>query len=460
MALVLKDRVRETTTVLGTADATLLGAVTGYQAFSVIGNTNTCYYTIADGSGNWEVGLGTYSSVGPTLARTTIIASSNSGNKVNFQAGTKDVFVTYPAEYAAYVDGSNIVPGTASTVPTTYGGTGLSSYSAGDLPYYSAGTALSKLGIGTNGYVLKSTGSAPAWEQMSNLAVTTISFDTTGLTPSTATGGAVTVGGTLVVANGGTGKTTAPAAFANLLGWTTTATAAATTTLTAASTVQQEFTGSTTQTVVLPDVTTLALGWTYDIINNSTGNLTINSSGGNLVGTVTSGTIANVVCVLTTGTTAASWNFDIGGFSVQTGTGSVVRGTSPAFTTSVVGGATFAAFNTTTTTLSMAGAATTLNMGGSTANTTYNFASGATLSGNTKTVNIGNAGVSGSTTNINIGSSVSGAGGTTTINGTVALQNALPITSGGTGATTVSAAQTNLQVDPAGTAIAMSIALG
>ena len=206
MALVLKDRVRETSTVIGTNDATLLGAVTGFQAFSVIGNGSTCYYTIADAAGNWEVGLGTYSSVGPTLARTTVYESSNSNNKVNFPAGTKDIFLTYPSEKAVYVDGSSVVPGSAASVPTTYGGTGVTSYTAGDLPYYASGTALSKLTIGTSGYVLKSNGSAPEWEAASNVAVTTISFDTTGLTPSTATGGAITVAGTLVAANGGTGQ--------------------------------------------------------------------------------------------------------------------------------------------------------------------------------------------------------------------------------------------------------------
>ena len=93
------------------------------------------------------------------------------------------------------------------TTPTTAGGTGLTSYTAGDLLYYATGTTLSKLGIGTNGQILKSTGSAPAWETVSNLAVTSITFGTTGLTPSTATQGAVTVAGTLVAANGGTGQT-------------------------------------------------------------------------------------------------------------------------------------------------------------------------------------------------------------------------------------------------------------
>jgi len=95
----------------------------------------------------------------------------------------------------------------AGTLNTTSGGTGLTSYTAGDLPYYVSGTALSKLGIGTAGQILTSTGSAPQWSTLSGVAVTTISFGTTGLTPNSATSGAVTVAGTLVVGNGGTGLT-------------------------------------------------------------------------------------------------------------------------------------------------------------------------------------------------------------------------------------------------------------
>jgi hypothetical protein len=95
----------------------------------------------------------------------------------------------------------------AGTLITSNGGTGLTSYTAGDLPYYATGTALSKLGIGTSGQVLTSTGTAPQWSTLSGVAVTTFSGGTTGLTPSSATSGAITLGGTLVVSNGGTGLT-------------------------------------------------------------------------------------------------------------------------------------------------------------------------------------------------------------------------------------------------------------
>ena len=126
--------------------------------------------------------------------------------------------------------------------------------------------------------------------------------------------------GTIGLAYGGTGVTTAPAAFANIQGFTTTATAAGTTTLTNTSSVYQIFTGTTTQTIVLPVTTTLAQGWTFHIVNNSTGNLTVNSSGANLVVTVLPGTTAMVTCVLASGTTAASWKAGLTDLSAATST--------------------------------------------------------------------------------------------------------------------------------------------
>jgi hypothetical protein len=120
MALILKDRVKETTAVTSTGTATLLGAVTGYQSFSVIGNGNTCYYTIASQTVNeWEVGIGTYTSP-DQLSRDTVLSSSNSGSLVNFSAGTKDVFVVQPSSKAVYTDASNTIntSGNAATTVT------------------------------------------------------------------------------------------------------------------------------------------------------------------------------------------------------------------------------------------------------------------------------------------------------------------------------------------------------
>ena len=105
MALVLKDRVKETTTTTGTGTLTLAGAATGFDAFSEIGNGNTTYYVIAHQTADeWEVGLGTYTLSGTTLARTTVLASSNSGSATDFSAGTKDVFCSYPAGKSVNLD--------------------------------------------------------------------------------------------------------------------------------------------------------------------------------------------------------------------------------------------------------------------------------------------------------------------------------------------------------------------
>lgn len=95
------DRVKEISTTTGTGTFTLAGAVVGYQSFgSVLSNGDTCLYCIAHQTADeWETGIGTYTSSGTTLARTTILTSSNSNNAVVFTDGTKDVFITMPAKY-------------------------------------------------------------------------------------------------------------------------------------------------------------------------------------------------------------------------------------------------------------------------------------------------------------------------------------------------------------------------
>ena len=142
MALVVKDRVKVTTTTTGTSDFALGSASFGFQSFSVIGDGNVTYYAAVDPiTGDFEVGVGTYTTAGPTLTRTTILESSAGGSKVSFGSGSKDLFVTYPAERAVYLDtaGSavtlldigtlgvstanistaNITSGTITTAPTT-----------------------------------------------------------------------------------------------------------------------------------------------------------------------------------------------------------------------------------------------------------------------------------------------------------------------------------------------------
>ena len=142
MALALKDRVKETTTTTGTGTVTLAGAASGFQSFAAVGDGNQTFYAIVDSaSGAWEVGVGTYTASGTTLSRTTVVSSSNAGSLVNFGAGSKDVFVTYPSSRSVYLDAAgsavttldigtlgtstanittaNITSGTVSTTPTS-----------------------------------------------------------------------------------------------------------------------------------------------------------------------------------------------------------------------------------------------------------------------------------------------------------------------------------------------------
>lgn len=156
--------------------------------------------------------------------------------------------------------------------------------------------------------------------------IITLTGSTTGLTFAGASS-TVTLGGTLAISNGGTGKTSvtvAPAATSwagwdanknlsavnHIQGYTTTATAAMTTTLVVGSTYQQFFTGTTTQTVLMPVTSTLVLGQSWYIVNNSTGVVTVQSSGSNTIIAMAANSTALVTCILTSGTTAASWYAD------------------------------------------------------------------------------------------------------------------------------------------------------
>ena len=124
MALVLADRVLETTSVAGTGDASLSGAVTGYQPFSVIGGGNTTYYTIVaiddNGAptGDWEVGIGTYITSGNKISRDTVLSSSNGGALVYFASGTKQIFLDLPSEELPVASGD--VTGPASAVADNF----------------------------------------------------------------------------------------------------------------------------------------------------------------------------------------------------------------------------------------------------------------------------------------------------------------------------------------------------
>ena len=118
MALVLADRVKETSTTTGTGTYTLAGAVSGFESFGSIGDGNTTYYACTLDA-NFEVGIGTYTASGTTLARTTILQSSNSDNAVDWGAGTKTLFCTQPAEKAVFRDASGNVSFTGDLTITS-----------------------------------------------------------------------------------------------------------------------------------------------------------------------------------------------------------------------------------------------------------------------------------------------------------------------------------------------------
>ena len=121
MALVINDRVKETSTTTGTGTFSLAGAETGFETFvSGVGNGNTTYYAIShDGTNEWEVGVGTVTDAATdTLSRDTIISSSNSDAAVNFTAGGKTVFCTLPAKktISPVMDATGFVVTHASTL--------------------------------------------------------------------------------------------------------------------------------------------------------------------------------------------------------------------------------------------------------------------------------------------------------------------------------------------------------
>ena len=253
MALVVFDRVQETTTTSGTGSVTLLGAVSGFQSFAVVGNSNTTYYTITDGA-QWEVGIGTYSTSGPTLARTTVLSNSNGNTSpITLSGGLAQVFLTYPAEKSVNLDSSgNVTPlgtiasGTwqGTTVGVSYGGTGVTTSS------------------GANSVVLR--------DANQNTAINNIFRNTTS-----------------------------------------TVSAAGTTTLTAASSYSQVLTGTTTQTYKLPDATTLINGASFQFNNNSTGNLFVVDNGSNALYTIAAGGAAQIFLI---STSTANGTWDVHGY--------------------------------------------------------------------------------------------------------------------------------------------------
>jgi hypothetical protein len=337
MALVLKDRVRETSFTAGTGTITLSGAVAGFQSFAVIGDTNTTYYVIADSiTGEWEVGIGTYTSSGTTLSRDTILESSDGGTAVDFAGNPKDVFCTYPAERSVYVDGSNIVPATASRL---------------GFVNLAQGSALSVLGVTGNSAADVASIAAGTDNQVLRRSGTALAFGAVNLASTDA------VTGTLPAGNGGTGITSLGTGVATALGQNVTgsggialATSPSFTTptlgvATATSVNKVAITApATSATLTIADGATLATSGANSLTLTTTGttNVTLPTSGtlATTAGTVASfsaGTTGLTPNTATTGAVTLGGTLAVanGGTGVTTSTGStsVVLSTSPSLTT-------------------------------------------------------------------------------------------------------------------------------
>ena len=193
MALVLADRVKDTTNTTGTGSVTLSGSPpAGFQSFgAAIGNGNTTYYTISGGS-EFEVGIGTYNSTGVVLNRDTVLSSSNGGSLVNFSAGSKDVFVTYPAEKSVNEDATgNININITGSAATATQATNLAAGAAGSIPYQTAANTTAFVATASGVFV---GGTTPSFSTTPTLTGTNF----TAIPNAALSNSAVTVGTTAI----------------------------------------------------------------------------------------------------------------------------------------------------------------------------------------------------------------------------------------------------------------------
>ena len=304
------------------------------QTFSKLADVATGNAIISGGVGAapsyGKIGLTTHvSGVLPVANGGTNISSYTTGDLVAASAsGVLSPIADIATGNALLSGGVGVLPAygkvtltghVSGVLPVANGGTNIASYTTGDILYASASGVLSPLADVATGNVLLSggVGAAPSYGKVDVTAA---------------------ISGVLPVANGGTGLTTAPAEAARIMGYTATATATGTTVLTNASTQYQLFTGGAAQTITLPVTSTLTEGWSFHIVNNSTGNLTLNSSGGNLVATVIPGLTVMATCIGITLTTAADWEVGFTDFSTITGTGANVLATAPTVATPIITG--------------------------------------------------------------------------------------------------------------------------
>ncbi len=303
----------------------------------IYGNTTSSMASTAAGTstqllhGN-AAGAPTWGAVSLTADVSGVLPVANGGTNISSYVVGDILYAATTSNLTTLPDvatGNALLSGGVGVAPA-YGKVGLTTHVSGTLPVGNGGTgqasALTQYGVvyGSSTTAMATSAAGTTTQVLHGNASGAPTFGAVSLTAD--------VSGTLPVANGGTGVTTAPAEAARIMGYTSTATAGATTTLTNTSSQYQLFTGALTQTITLPVTSTLTTGWTFHIVNNSTGSLTVNSSGGNLVCTVIAGMTSMVTCIATATTTAADWEFGFTDFGSITGTGSVVLSASPTLT--------------------------------------------------------------------------------------------------------------------------------
>lgn len=356
MTLALYDRVQEVTTTAGTGPVTLLGPVAGFQSFAAVGDNNTCYYTIVDGTA-WEVGLGTYSTTGPSLARTTILSNSDNTTTpitLSSSANTKSVFITYPAEKSINYDADGV-----ATIgsPIGYSDTGVIASFASDVDGYNQvvlqnlsnatdascnfnvsnnvgtpGFNYAEFGINSSTYVgdgsFSVAGAAYVASASTDLTIGTydnypIHFVTNDSTTDSVTihsGGGLSLNGGDDPGLGNIGANNA------MLGFQTITNSGGNTTLTATSPYFTRFTGSTTQTVILPDATTLPNGAIFLLENSSNSDVIIEDATTNPFEYILSGGMHYVV-LMDNSSTAGLWGrYSLAPSEVEWGTNLLALG--------------------------------------------------------------------------------------------------------------------------------------
>lgn len=311
-----------------------ISQATGYNSSKIYNGDSSVNIATANGSITLNVANSTISTVSSTGVAVTGVVSA-SGNVTGGNVVTAGLVSATGTITGSQFNGSGAgltsIPGANVTGQVANALVAGTVYTAAQPNITSVGTLTSLAVTGNiSGGNLSGTSIVGTLTTASQTNITAVGNVTGGTWSATAVG----------IAYGGTGKTTAPAAMAALMGYTSTATAAGTTALTNTSSYYQQFTGTSTQTVTLPVTSTLQTGWTFHIVNNSTGNVTVQSSGLNTVIVVIPGTTAMLTCIGTALTTAADWEAGLTDFSTYTGTGAVVLATSPTLVTPVIGAAT------------------------------------------------------------------------------------------------------------------------